>query len=631
MRTESKTERKAAIRKMKNKLSFLSLPLYCVILVCLDLAFRYFYRTSTTLLWDSTPLLFTLGWSLLFTAVAGLLPHRGGKIWIIATGVAAVLLTVVHAVMFHMFGNFFSMQDLMYTGDGMKFFSFSYLKVRKGLLCCDILAVVGFVTAAMLLPKKTTKKKKLLYLVPAAVGMVLLISMHTTLQLPEEHEVMTWAVAKEEEETQETVRQRLYTEFINVNDCMYLCGIHHYMIRNLDLTLNPIYKMDAQEATREIETFAQDRVVVQSDLTGTMEGKNLIVVMLESIDTVFLTPEFMPELWAVQQDSINFTNHYSPGYITAATFGTEFLTMSGQIPSQSGGSTDVYTDNTFAYSLPQLFRNEGYRVNSFHSADAVIYNRGEIHRNLGFEKYHSHTDMGMDDYMLDSQLIRGFDQMVSDEPFFSFIITYSGHGPYDGSMPTIAQSHLTAAEEAVAASGITGSADNMQEFTTAVAHAMETDAFVGSLMDELEKGGYLEDTVVIFYADHFGKYLTDVEFLMDLKGVDNRNMLSNTPFFIYAADLEPRQIDTVVSTVDIYPTICNLFALDVDLRYFVGEDALAERDGLVYWPDYSWYDGQTYQDGGTASGPISDTVRQRLNVAWNSVIYDYFGMQEEPS
>lgn len=50
--------------------------------------------------------------------------------------------------------------------------------------------------------------------------------------------------------------------------------------------------------------------------------------------------------------------------------------------------------------------------------------------------------MGMENYMLDSQLIEGYDLMTAGDPFFSFIITFSGHGPYTDHMRDISDAHL---------------------------------------------------------------------------------------------------------------------------------------------------------------------------------------------
>lgn len=623
----------------RGRLSFLPLPLYCILLIVLDVALRYLYRTADSFSWsDLTPLLFTLGWALVMTGVAALLPRHAAQVWMILTCALFGLLALVHAVMFNLFGSFFSLQDLIYAGDGAKFFSLSYLKIRKALLLCVALVCAGSVLCARLLPRKKYSLLRLPGLIPLAAGAALILFLHTPLvyTAPESgSSIMTWDVTYEGGGMEEvTSEQLLYTEFTNANGCLNLTGLYHYTVRNTVLTFTPSFA-DEQRALAALDQWSRENEPQLSVYAGALEGKNLIMVMLESIDTFLLTEEYMPNLYAVRQESVNFANHYSPLYLTAGTFGTEFLSLTGQIPPQNGISTDAYVENSFPLSLPNRFRARGYRVNSFHSASRVIYNRGAIHENLGFEAYKNSPDLGMDDYMLDSQLIRGFDQMVSEQPFFSFVLTYSGHGPYDESMDNIAAPHLEAARAAVAASGVTGSAEDLEEYTRAVAHAMETDAFVGELVAALAESGHSEDTVLVFYADHYCKYMTNAEFLMQLKGVSNRNLLCSTPFFIYSTALEPQTVTTLSSTVDIYPTLCSLFGMEEGLSSFVGRDALAEGESIVYWRDYSWYDGQRYQDGGSSpeddyGRQVSTLIRRKLYLSWSSVIYDYFAPDPEP-
>ena len=118
----------------------------------------------------------------------------------------------------------------------------------------------------------------------------------------------------------------------------------------------------------------------------------------------------------------------------------------------------------------------------------------------------------MNDYMLDAQMLGGYELMTEGDRFYSYIITYSGHGPYTQEMDNIAGPHLKEAQAAVERSGVTGSAENMEEYTRAVAHAMETDQFIGQLVERLEAEGLLENTALVLYADHYGKYMTDKEF-----------------------------------------------------------------------------------------------------------------------
>lgn len=626
---------KSTIEPIRQRLWMIAYPLYFCILVGLDVMFRYLYRTADSFAWSNlTPLLFTVGWALVMTGLAAILPRRLSQIWIIFTCALFAVLTLVHAVMFNMFGSFFSLQDLVYAGDGAKFFSLSYLNMRKALVLTAVLAIAGSICAAWLISKTPWKPRRLFALIPMVAGAALILHLHTPLiyVAPETGAAtMTWDVSYEAGEEVDP-EQLLYTEFTNTNKCLNMTGLYHYTVRNIVVTLTPSFA-DEQRAILALDAWHKENEVSLSDYAGVLEGKNLIMVMLESIDTFLLTEEYMPNLYALQQQSVDFTNNYTPLYLTAGTFGTEFLSVTGMIPPQNGASTDVYAENAFPYSLPNLFRSEGYQANSFHSASRAIYNRGTIHENLGFEHYFNYADLGMEDYQRDSQLILGFDRMVSDQPFYSFIITYSGHGPYDESLSNISDPHLEAAQTAVAASGVTGSEDNMQEYTLAVAHAMETDAFIGELVAALKESGHWEDTALVFYADHYCKYMTDVDFLLELKGVPNRNLLCETPFFICASELEPQTVERLTSSVDIYPTICSLFGLDVDLSYFMGSDALAEGDGYVYWRDYSWYDGERYVDGGTIpedeyGAEISAMVRRKLNLAWNAIIYDYFAPVE---
>lgn len=613
--------------RIKERLGIFALPLYFCVMVCLDLAFRYLYPSDVISWRDLTPLMFTLGWALMMTAVAGILPRKGGRLFMAVSTVFFVLMILVHCVMKNLFGKFFSVQDLLYAGEGAKFFSLKYLQIRLPMLLCGLLAAAGSFVAAWLLPEKKGKRQRLSSGLCGILGLALVLTLHFGNVTDRVEGTMSWDMSLNAGSA--SSRKVVYTEFTNPNVSMALTGVYHYTFRNIGVTLSPFQSEDEAQALEALDEFYADRTSSLSELQGSLAGKNLIMIMLESIDSFLITPEFMPNLWAAQQQSVYFTNHYTPLYLTAGTFGTEFLSQTGLIPPQNGASTSVYAVNAFPESLANLFREAGYTANSFHAASPAIYNRGAIHLNLGFEAYHSYTELGMEDYMLDSQLLNGFDQMASEEPFFSFIITYSGHGPYDESLSNISDPHLERAQQAVAASGITGSQANMEELVLAVAHAMETDAFIGGLMEALESGGHSEDTVVLFYADHYCKYMTDPEFLMEIKGVDNRNLLCNTPLFFYGTGLPPAEQTQLVSSVDIYPTVCSLFGLDNTPGWYLGQDMFAGGRELVFWPDYSWYDGSVYVDGGAEAADeyqaqTGADVRKMLNMAWDTVIWDYF-------
>lgn len=67
------------------------------------------------------------------------------------------------------------------------------------------------------------------------------------------------------------------------------------------------------------------------------------------------------------------------------------------------------------------------------------------------------------------------------------------------------------------------------------------------------------------------------------------NRDSNT-LIIWSGCLEDMnlQVDTPVYSLDILPTLSNLFGVPYDSRLLVGRDVFSEEMPLVLWPNYSW-------------------------------------------
>ena len=611
----------------------LAIPLYLLALLGPDLCFQRLYGQVGGGSWPNlTATAFTLLWVLFLGALLLLLPRLAGRIMIVVTVLFSVILVITHAVMYHLFGNFFGFADLSYAGDGAAFFSVKYLQMRKLLLLAVAAALVLAVLAAVWLPKLNYSRKRILIgaLTAAFCLAGLLLLNRSMITQSEEGSEMRWDVA-EEDASQGDYAKRVYTEFRSPNDCLPISGLYQYTWRDFVKTFLTKTSKEELEALESLDAYYTGRPQHEDNAyTGVLAGKNLIMVMVESLDSWMLTERYMPNLYALSQQSVQLEHFYTPLYLNAGTFATEFVTQTGVIPPFAGVSTESYYTNAMPAALPRLFAAEGYKVNSFHGASAAIYNRGMIHRHLGFEAYHSGSEMGMDDYMLDTQILNAFDQITDrNAPFYSFIITYSGHGPYTAEFDNIAQPRLDQARAAVEASGVTGSADTMEQYTRAVAQMMETDDFIGSLVDRLEQSGLLDDTVIIIYGDHYCKYLTDTDFLLALKGAENRNLLCNTPCLIYSRDLEPQKVEKYASSMDVYPTVCSLFGLKADLRFFIGDDVFSDRGGVVYWRDYSSYSGKLYVKGQYFEMDPEQWDQyaraiEKLQASWKTFQYDYF-------
>ena len=137
-------EWKEKIRIVRGRLAWASLPLCFCGLVLFDAALRFFYRAAgSTRFLDWRAFVFTGAWSLLLTGAAALLPPLGRRIAMGAYAVFFGLLSVVHGVMFNIFGEFFTFSDTNFAGDGAKFFSLSYLNLRKALVASIVLAMLS--------------------------------------------------------------------------------------------------------------------------------------------------------------------------------------------------------------------------------------------------------------------------------------------------------------------------------------------------------------------------------------------------------------------------------------------------------------------------------------------------------
>ncbi|MBQ9852401.1 MAG: sulfatase-like hydrolase/transferase [Ruminiclostridium sp.] len=581
----------------------------------LDVNLRYtFQGTAVVGAWYLPAFLFTFGWILVLTGLVIFLPGRARSLARWLPTVVFGLLTLTHSAFMNVFRRFFSVAALTFSGVG-DFVETDYIQFHPPILWAFGGAVVLTFLSGRLqkrFPLPRGKKPALLGLAAVVAGGCVIAGVHF-LYFPK-MDTVVW------ENTDKDAAAAAYQDYTNSTNALMVSGLYQYTVRDLWICLRPAGSL-SQEEEQAIDGYIAEYEAGQApnEYTGLLAGKNLILVQLEAIDTWMLSKDYMPNLWQVKQESLSFTNHYTPAYITAGTFNTEFIANSGLLPATGGIPTSVYTRDSYPYSLANLFAGAGYTCRSFHGSEGTVYDRENIHKNLGYESYHGGQSMAMEVYMMDRYLMNGFETMTEGDPFFSFLITYSGHGPY-GEDSGIYQAH---ADDAQRLAG-----DTEGNYVYAVAGAMETDQFVGEFMAKLEQTGLAEDTVVVFYADHYNYYMMNDALNMQIKGVDNMNMLQHTDFFIWSRDLEAGQVDKVTSTLDVLPTLANLFGLDTTGAFLPGHDGLGDQGGYVFFNDGSWYDGEVYWSSGSGDGGDPEKTAQinRIMSLNNSLLAgDYYG------
>ena len=173
------------------------------------------------------------------------------------------------------------------------------------------------------------------------------------------------------------------------------------------------------------------------------------------------------------------------------------------------------------------------------------------------------------------------------------------------------------------------------------------------LVEELEKAGKANDTVIAICPDHYPYGLEDSvawdtgkNYLYELYGVDEMNNMTkeHSVAIIWSGCLEdledPIRVTEPSYSLDLLPTLSNLFGVEYDSRMLTGRDVLSDAEPLVIWLDRSWktdvgyFDSIKQQFTPTEEGAevsqeyidqINQIVRNKLLFAENAIDCDFYG------
>ena len=268
--------------------------------------------------------------------------------------------------------------------------------------------------------------------------------------------------------------------------------------------------------------------------------------------------------------------------------------------------------------MANLFKKEGYSVNAFHMNTGEYYSRNTNYQNWGYNKYYGLIDIEDykdETYRLDRNLILNetFNSLIfntdnEETLFVDYIITYSGHLPFTntkGVCKMLYDEDVTSANQTDNEEDINSEEDNikpefiqMTELECIKRQAKETDYMMQLLLQNLEEKNLIDNTVIIVFTDHYLYTIEDKSILDQYKETSN-NLINKTPFFIWSKDMKKTDINKTTSQLNILPTTLNLFGIDYNPNNYIGTDALNPNyEGIVFFSDYSWYDGNVYVENG---------------------------------
>lgn len=347
-----------------------------------------------------------------------------------------------------------------------------------------------------------------------------------------------------------------------------------------------------QEEKEKIKVYLDEKNKLDSPkYYGDMKGKNLIVVQIEAFQGFLLNKkingqEITPNLNKLAKDSLVFDNFF---YQTAfgGTSDAEFIVNNSLLPIKEGSVYYQYPGNEYD-SLPENMKQNGYYTSVLHANRPGFWNRSNMYKTLGFDKYESELNFKIDDIQGLGLSDKSFFKQAIDKmnnypkPFYSFLITLSSHYPYKDSNDKLRNIINTGEFEGT----IIGDY---------IKSAKYTDEAIGEFIKLLKQEGLWENSVVVFYGDHYaipydqkstmGKLLYNRDTISDLEWQEAQKVVSMIHF---PKEEIKGHVQQVTGQYDIYPTLANLFGFKVP--FTLGRDVLNTDKGFVVLRNGIWID-----------------------------------------
>ena len=397
----------------------------------------------------------------------------------------------------------------------------------------------------------------------------------------------------------------------------------------------------------------------KNEYTGMFEGKNLIQITAEAFSPYVISKELTPTLYKLTHEGFVFNNYYQPGWGQSTT-GGEFAAMTGVIPTWINNNLSFYVSHKdyMPFALGNQFRALGYTTVAYHNNVYTYYNRHLTHPNLGYDYYGQgnglnitgpgwpYSDLEMMELTAPAYIE---DYVQNGKPFHAYYMTVSGHANWGWGNAMSAKNR----EAAVAA--YPNASQPVQGY---IAANLELEYALTYLLEQLEAAGIADDTVICLTADHYPYALVtdEVDYYQELSGLQDSELdisrYRNTLILWSGSMEQPVTVNTPCSSIDIIPTLSNLFGLTYDSRLLSGRDVFAENYNasqastcmpLVILPTNrgnSWitaagtYDAKTRtftpNPGITVADDYVDTVTSlvdaKFSYARQLIQYDYAGV-----
>ena len=559
---------------------------------------------------DSTPIIFTLIYCLIACMLYYFLPKIISIIFFAVSGTAFFIIAVSQIFYYRIFTRIYGFADTQYAGEGVGFTEMlgSYVDVWLVVMMLVVPLLIVLLCIHIKLTKKLRRKGKrnYIYILPMLILIFTLRIVNTNL-LGETHDIGSWNAWDN--------ARNIYINYNNPLRAYQVSGFYEYNCRSAYLLAKENILPSKRKLVREIDDYFNKSTIEneENDFTEIFKDKNLIMIMMETIDTWQVTEQVMPSLSSILNTGINFTDYYATFFGGGATINSELASLTGLYKSTDQNDLSDLSQKSYSLSLPNLFKNKGYTVNSFHYNTGTFYNRSIFHNNLGFTNHYALLDIHEFQFDKDDDSNMARDDTVynliapkQDKPFMSFITTYSAHLPYNQDRINVK----------IIDTDPNFIIDGDAESTAINILSNETDTFFKILLERLEQDGLLDDTVIILYGDHFNYGYSDRERIEQLKGTNQIELISRVPFVIWDNNMPHIEITKPVQTIDILPTVANMFGLDYNAKKYLRADVFSSHyNNMVYFLENTWWDGYDF------SADLSDEKIEATDIYRKYFVY----------
>lgn len=342
------------------------------------------------------------------------------------------------------------------------------------------------------------------------------------------------------------------------------------------------------------EYFSTKEPTYTNEYTGMYKGYNLIYITAEGFSPYCIDPELTPTLYKMQQEGFKFPNFYTPIWGVSTSDG-EYTICTGLLPKAGVWSffRSGEKPNYMPFCLGNMFRSIGVNeTRAYHNHTHSYYKRHISHPNMGYD--YKGMGTGVEQYVKgvwpesDLEMITGStpEYINSGKQFHTYYMTVSGHLEYNwvGNSMAVKNKDLVAHLDC---------SDTLKAY---YACNIELDRAMEKLLADLNAAGVADKTVISIAPDHYPYGLEQKEgdkyaLWEEMLGhpVETNFELYKSVWLLYCQGTKDAPtVEKPCCSVDMLPTVLNLFGFEYDSRLIMGSDVLSTEGGLVIFGNRSF-------------------------------------------